>query len=208
VAGAAFRLKRSVGAVSGVLLLMALAACTSAGSAGAVRPHDAESASGARDTTVDPSYDWHGLLVVPFGVRLNQSPVALHEVLLFQDAAHPPAAADTGDCYALEGAPPRFMGREPERYLVCFEHDRMSRIEASIRLGPDDAAPTLTRGCALWLHDPAAGEGPRDICEGRDGDVAFSARLAAVADETQFTLNMTLASVASREAGNDSTPLH
>jgi len=183
--------------VAGVLLLTSLAACT----ARKVRPQNLEPSSRAGDAAADESYDWHGLMVVPFGARLNQSPVALHEVLVLQDAAHPPPGAETSDCYALGGAPPRFMGREPERYLVCFERDRMSHVEASIRLGADAAAPTLARGCALWLHQPALSEGPRDICEGRDGDVAFSARLVAVGEETEFTLNMILTRIA-READN------
>src|SRR6266851_6499083 len=39
------------------------------------------------------SYDWHVLLIAPFGSVLKDIPVALHEVLLFRDDAHGNAAA-------------------------------------------------------------------------------------------------------------------
>ena len=34
---------------------------------------------------LDASYDWHGLVLMPFGTLLKSSPIALHEVLLFHD---------------------------------------------------------------------------------------------------------------------------
>src|ERR1700686_4317644 len=46
----------------------------------------------------DGSYDWHGLLIAPFGSVLKDIPVALHEVLLFRDEAHGNAA--TGNAAA------------------------------------------------------------------------------------------------------------
>src|ERR1700737_4255137 len=42
----------------------------------------------------DASYDWHGLLIAPFGSVLKDVPVALHEVLLFRDEARGGTAAD------------------------------------------------------------------------------------------------------------------
>src|ERR1700732_3251517 len=42
----------------------------------------------------DASYDWHGLLIAPFGSVLKDIPAALHEVLLFRDEAHSGAVGD------------------------------------------------------------------------------------------------------------------
>src|ERR1700730_10468145 len=56
----------------------------------------------------DASYDWHGLLIAPFGSVLKDVPVALHEVLLFRDEAqHGGASADNAssadaECYATD----------------------------------------------------------------------------------------------------------
>ena len=41
---------------------------------------------------MDASYDWHGLVLAPFGTLLKESPIALHEVLLFHE--EPRGAAD------------------------------------------------------------------------------------------------------------------
>src|SRR6266702_3121496 len=44
--------------------------------------------------SADAWYDWHGLLIAPFGSVLKDVPVALHEVLLFRDEARGGTAAD------------------------------------------------------------------------------------------------------------------
>ena len=46
----------------------------------------------------DASYDWHGLLIAPFGSMLKEVPMTLHEVLLFRDEAHGANAADEAEC--------------------------------------------------------------------------------------------------------------
>ena len=43
---------------------------------------------------LDASYDWHVLLIAPFGSLLKDIPATLHEVLLFRDEEHNSAAAD------------------------------------------------------------------------------------------------------------------
>ena len=50
----------------------------------------ARSCAGTADARppVDASYDWHGLLIAPFGSVLKDIPLTLHEVLLFRDEAH------------------------------------------------------------------------------------------------------------------------
>src|SRR5579863_10547938 len=161
----------------------------------------------------DPSYDWHGLLIAPFGSLLKDIPAALHEVLLFRDDAHGngatgnatvSAAADAAtvdaECYAADAPAPRFVGRIPEEYLLCFKHDRLSRIQASVRVGVAQASDVFAAACAGWLKNAASttgvatpgvggsGGAPGAVppsaeaqtagaCEGRDGTIHFRGRL-------------------------------
>src|ERR1700681_2164864 len=78
----------------------------------------------------DASYDWHGLLIAPFGSVLKDIPVALHEVLLFREAhgwfAQDDVSAPDADCYATDAPAPRFVGHIPDEYLLCFRQDRLS----------------------------------------------------------------------------------
>ena len=160
----------------------------------------------------DPSYDWHGLLIAPFGSLLKDIPAALHEVLLFRDDAHGngaagnatgSAAADAAadaECYAADAPAPRFVGRIPEEYLLCFKHDRLSRIQASVRVGVAQASDVFAAACAGWLKNAASATGvatpgvggsggapgavspsaevqTTGACEGRDGAIHFRGRL-------------------------------
>jgi hypothetical protein len=71
-------------------------------------------------------------------------------------------------------------GRQPDEYLLCFSHDRLIRIDASVRLPAEGAGALFAAACAEWRGTRApAGQTP-DSCEGRDGVTRFSARLAAV----------------------------
>ncbi len=153
--------------------LAAAAACSSP-----ARRVSPPAAPAVRDTAqpraaADPSYDWHVLLIAPFGSVLKEVPAPLHEVLLFRDDAHG-AAADDGECYAPDSPAPRFVGRAPDEYLLCFKQDRLARIHASVLLSGADAAEVFAAACASWLQHAAQGTG---VCEGSTGDVRFSARL-------------------------------
>jgi len=141
--------------------------------------------------SADP-YDWHVLLVAPFGSLLKDIPLALHEVLLFRDEARG-AAADDAECYTAATAPD-FMGVTPHEYLLCFQHDRLSRIEASLHLPAARAAQTFAEGCAAWLKNAAARPAAQGAatCEGSDGDVHFSGRLAEEPDRSAASLSITL----------------
>ena len=55
----------------------------------------------------DGSFDWHGLLIVPFGSVLKEISVTLHEVLLFRDEEQSTAAAEDAECYAADAPAPR-----------------------------------------------------------------------------------------------------
>ena len=159
----------------------------------------------------DDSYDWHGLLIAPFGSVLKDIPVALHEVLLFRDAAHGNAAtgnaavdapAVDAECYAADVPAPPFVGRTPDEYLLCFKQDRLWRIQASVRIATAQVADVFAAACASWLKSASTvggatgAEAPRaeapnaeaqsaGACEGRDGDIRFRGRLEEEPDRAE-----------------------
>jgi hypothetical protein len=107
--------------------------------------------------SVDGSYDWHGLLIAPFGSVLKEIPATLHEVLLFRDSGQSTAAPEDAECYAADAPAPRFLGRTPEEYLLCFKHDHLSRIQASVQLTTAEAAGVFAAACAGWLKAATSG---------------------------------------------------
>ncbi len=126
----------------------------------------------------DASYDWHGLLVAPLGSPLKEVPISLHEVLVFRDVGHGTAGVDDAECYGAD-APPRFLGRMPAKYLLCFKQDRLSRIQASVSLTSAQASDVFAAACAGWLKQAAeSASGQSSECEGRDGDIRFSAQMS------------------------------
>ena len=143
----------------------------------------------------DPSFDWQALVIVPMGSTLKSVPVALHEALLFHDEADETRTADDGECYAPDSAPPRFLGREPDEYLLCFHRDHLLRIRASVRMD-EDAESVFHEACSRWLRKADGGKSgaapagdaaatstdAATTCEGRSGLVRFHARLAADPD--------------------------
>jgi hypothetical protein len=163
-------------------------------------PETGRPAPAQNDAVADASLDWHSLVAAPFGTLLKDSPIRLHEVLLFHDESHGPAEIESRDCYAVDGAAPTFVGNPPDEYLMCFEHDRLERIEASVRIAAGDAARVFGRACALWLKNARPLPPAEDACEGRDGDIAFSARLAAVPGERTAELLITLSNAATPNA--------
>ncbi|HME38425.1 MAG TPA: hypothetical protein VKG63_05625 [Steroidobacteraceae bacterium] len=141
---------------------------------------------------VDGSYDWHGLLIAPFGSVLKDIPVSLHEVLLFRDEAHGGAAGEDAECYAANAPAPRFVGRMPDEYLLCFKHDRLSRVQASVSLAAGEAQSVFTAACAGWLKNAApasAGAASQAAaCEGREGEIRFSGRLEVAPDQAELSM--------------------
>jgi hypothetical protein len=135
----------------------------------------------------DASYDWHVLLVAPFGSVLKDVPLTLHEVLLFRDEARTAAPADELECYAVDGAAPLFIARSPTEYLLCFKHDRLSRIEATVRLAPDEAARIFADACGLWMKNAQATE----ECAGFEGGITFAGHFENEPDESaQLTIQL------------------
>jgi hypothetical protein len=195
----------------GAALLFTLAACRTS----APPPKAAEEPAQSQAPT-DSSYDWHGLLIAPFGSALKDVPAALHEVLLFHDAAHGATADEDAECYAADTSAPRFVGHTPDEYLLCFKRDRLARVQASVRLAEAQASEVFATACAGWLKnaaapadkpdttpagDPAPNSAASDTtaCEGRQADIRFSGRLQqpgpAEAPQDEIALTITLDSV-------------
>jgi hypothetical protein len=175
-----------------MVMLLALSACTSAPKSPPAPPAVPVAAAAA----LDASYDWHGLLLVPFGSSLKDVPFTLHEVLLFRDAAHA-AQSDDAECYAMERAAPRFVARIPSGYLLCFRNDRLARVEATVYLPLNEAAGIFGDACELWLRNTAAAPAATPpACEGRDGAIGYSGRLEENADQTQVPLTIRLDAIA------------
>jgi len=163
---------------------------------------------------LEASYDWHGLLLVPFGSVLKEVPFTLHEVLLFRDAAHA-ASGDEPECYAMDQTAPRLVARTPNEYMLCFKHDRLVRVQATVSLPISEAARILGDACALWQRNAAAavavaappsasavtaqtaaattaGDGHPAGCDGRDGAISYSGRLDQEGDQDNAPLTVTL----------------
>ena len=119
--------------------------------------------------------------------------MALHEVLLFQDLAHGSAAVDEGECYAADAPALRFVGRTPDEYLLCFKQDRLSRVQASVRLPAAEASGVFAAACAAASATAASAT----ACDGGDGAIRFRGRLEEEPDGTEIpraesTLSITL----------------
>jgi hypothetical protein len=193
----------SAARVAGAAALLTLSACTSTSSSDGRRAPAVAPTAAPSSATPDASSDWHGLVLVPFGTLLKESPIALHEVLLFHDASPGAADVDSKDCFAIDGTPPRFVGQPLDQYLLCFDHDRLNRVEAAVHLAAAEAAQVFARACALWLKSPASAVANGTTCEGRDGNVAFSARLGLAPGEQTAPLSITLSTAPVRDAARD-----
>ena len=84
--------------------------------------------------------------------------------------------------------------------MLCFEHDRLDRIDASVRFAADAATRDFGRACTLWLGNAQPLTQSDETCEGRDGDIAFSARLMAAPGESTAELLITLSDAAKADA--------
>lgn len=172
--------QRMVAAATAAGLL--LSACASAPS-GPVPPPPLKA-------PLDPSYDWHVLLLAPFGSVLKDVPLPLHEVFLFRDEGESRPAADDAECFATDGALPRFVDQALDEYLLCFKHDRLSRIVAAVRLPAPKAATDFADACGLWLKN--ADLAAAATCAGNDADIGFSAGLEVDPDGADALLSIKL----------------
>jgi len=192
------------GAVS--LLLLILSACATPPQNQAPPP------PASVDPALDSSYDWHGLLQLPFGTGLKDCPFKLHEVLMFREAAQAPRAApgEDAECYAIDQTAPRFLSRTPSDYLLCFRNDHLARVDATVHLPKEEAPRIFGDACGLWLKTAGAvqagaaqagagqaaavspGAADSHACQGRDGAIAFSALLEENGDGTDSAVTLRL----------------
>jgi hypothetical protein len=139
------------------------------------------------------SHDVSPLVPAPFGTAFKDVPVALTEVLVF----HQPDARRTSedaDCFR-PNVVVAFLGRAATEHLLCFDHDRLSRIEAAVVLPAAEAPALFAAACADWQRgNPPAALGP-DACEGRQGDIALSARRTDGPDSAAATVSITLVAI-------------
>jgi hypothetical protein len=158
-----------------------LAACTAPAT---------KSAPPAPPVPLEASFDWHVLLAAPFGSLLKDAPLPLHEVLVFRDEAPGASSVDEGECFAPNGTSPRFLARQAEEFLLCYVNDRLSRIEATVRLPSTDAPQVFADACGLWMKiAPGQLEG---ACSGSTDGIAFSGHLETDADPAETALTVKL----------------
>jgi hypothetical protein len=131
----------------------------------------------AASAPLDDSFDWHVLVVAPFGTGLQELPFAVHETLLFHDSGAGAAAPDEQECFGRDGPPPQFVGRVPEDFVLCFRRDRLVQIEAGVP-APDAAEFPFARLCDFWLRNARSVERSPQSCAGREGGMIFHAEVA------------------------------
>lgn len=155
-------------------------------------------ASGAASAVPAPSavsHDFSELVVAPFGTAFKDISVPLTEVLVFHQADEASARGD-GDCFRPNVAV-SFLGRTTTDHLLCFNHDRLQKIEATVAMPAAEAPALFAAACADWQRGAAATVTEPDACEGRQHDIAFSARRTQGPDPDAATVSITLVSVAS-----------
>jgi hypothetical protein len=161
--------------------------------AGSVPPRGPAPPASPAAAPAGVSHDFSPLVPAPFGTAFKDVPVALTEVLVF----HQPdvkRTSEDADCFR-PNVVVAFLGRTPADHLLCFDHDRLRRIEAAVVLPAAEAPALFAAACADWRRgDPPAALEP-DACEGRQGDIAFSARRTDGPDAAAATVSITLVAV-------------
>ncbi len=154
---------------------------------------------------VDPGSDWRALPPAPFGSRLQDLHLPLHEVLLFDgDAATSGAteAARQVECYAVDGPRQRFLGRDTDRVQLCFRSGRLHSVEISLPLPAADAAQRLAAYCDGWLQGAVSvAQRSAQGCGGAAPDgPAFEATLGEAVDGDAVPLLIVVHEINSRES--------
>jgi hypothetical protein len=139
------------------------------------------------------SDDFSGLVLAPFGTAFKDVSVPLTEVLVFHQADGG-RGRDDGDCFR-PNVVVSFLGRAPTDHLLCFDHDRLQKIEAAVAVPAAEAPALFAAACADWQRGAAAAAQGPDACEGRRQDIAFSAHRAEGPDPDAATVSITLVAV-------------
>ena len=204
------RLSRSLGA-AGLAAASVSSAAWLAGCAASARARGAApSAATAAPAPPLVSHDFSALVIVPFGTPFKDVSIPLTEVLVFHqaDGGH---GREDGDCFR-PNVVVSFLGRAPTDHLLCFDHDRLEKVEAAVALPAAEAPASFAAACADWQRGAAVTAGASasarasasagaaaavqgaDACEGRQQDIAFSAHRSEGPDPGEATVSITLVS--------------
>jgi hypothetical protein len=159
---------------------------------GRVRGSAPAAPAGAPAAVATPAlaHDFTPLVMAPFGTAFKDVPGPLTEVLVFHQSDTGRSSEDA-DCFR-PSVVVSFLGRAPADHLLCFDHDRLKRIEASVALPAAEAPALFAAACADWGRGNAATALEPDACAGREGAIAFSAHRAQDADSAAATVSITL----------------
>jgi hypothetical protein len=187
------RLSRALGAAGLAVATVSSAAWLEGCAASAPARGSAPSPATAQAAPPVVSPDFSGLVLAPFGTAFKDVSVPLTEVLVFHQADGGRGRED-GDCFR-PNVVVSFLGRAPTDHLLCFDQDRLQKIEAAVALPAAEAPGLFAAACADWQRGAVAtAQGP-DACEGRRPDIAFSARLTEGPDPDAATVSITLVAV-------------
>jgi hypothetical protein len=186
------RSSRALGAAGLAAATVSSAAWLSGCAGSAPARGSAPSAATAAPAPPLVSHDFSGLVLVPFGTSFKDVSVPLTEVLVFHQTDGARGRED-GDCFR-PNVVVSFLGRAPTDHLLCFDHDRLEKIEAAVALPAAQAPALFAAACADWQRGAAAAAQGPDACEGRQQDIAFSAHRTEGPDPDAATVSITLMS--------------
>jgi len=185
------RSSRALGAAGLAAATLASAAWLSGCAGSAPARRSPPSAATAAPVPPLVSHDFSGLLLAPFGTPFKDVSVPLTEVLVFHQADGTRGRED-GDCFR-PNVVVSFLGRAPTDHLLCFDHDRLRKVEAAVALPAAEAPALFAAACAEWQRGAATEQGA-DACEGELQDIGFSAHRSEGPDPDAATLSITLVS--------------
>jgi hypothetical protein len=181
------RLSRALGA-AGLAAATVSSAAWLEGCAASAPARGSEPAASAQPAPPVVSHDFSALVLAPFGTAFKDVSVPLTEVLVFHQAD---GVREDGDCFR-PNVVVSFLGRAPTDHLLCFDHDRLQKVEAAVAVPAAEAPALFAAACADWQRGAAAiAQGP-EACEGRQQDIAFSARRTEGPDPGAATVSITL----------------
>lgn len=182
-------------ALAAVSFLAAAVSCAAslAGCAASVPARGSAPAAVIPAAPAAVSDDFRPLVLAPFGTAFKDVPVPLTEVLVFHQPESRRTSEDA-DCFR-PNVVVAFLGRAPADHLLCFDHDRLKRIEASVVLPATEAPALFTAACADWRRGNPPSAPEPDACAGAQGDIAFDAHRTDGPDAAAATVSITLVAV-------------
>ncbi len=182
----------SRGLGTAVLAAAAGATCLAGCGSNSRRTHDAPPPS-PPTAAESVSYDFGTLVPAPFGTSFKDIPVPLTEVLVFHEDSDSRATEDK-DCFRPKLSI-SFLGQPPTHHLLCFDHDRLRRVEAAVELPAAQVPALFAAACAEWQGRAKTEVLESDACTGRRGDIDFSARRTLLPETSAATVSITLTGI-------------